>query len=180
MMSSKSYKYCITDLEISVSAQQPRPNTGSPRKSKKQPVIVHNKMTPTSTEDWILYGDEAVTAKHSSVRQRKAKTACRTSHTDRNVRNDGTTGPTMPPTPPGSSPAHSEHEKKEQRDKRSNWHTYGEPQSQPVCGHLNPGEVGDPRAAWRGTSSHRLPTPDLSDVDEDEMWACCSGADVRR
>ncbi|KAL8735404.1 MAG: hypothetical protein Q9166_000949 [cf. Caloplaca sp. 2 TL-2023] len=134
-------------------------------------------MAPTPPEDWVLYADDPIIVKHSSIRQRKVEKTRPTRRTDGNDRNVRSTGPTMPPTPLGSSPAQSEREKKDDRDKPSNWQTHKDPQGPPTSGHLDPREMGGSRTSMRGSSSYRLPTPDLSDVDEDEMWACCCHRD---
>lgn len=170
---------CTRDAKLLKNPRQPRPNTAPPKNSKRQAVVVHNRMTATPTEDWILYGDEVITVRHSSIRQRKADQACGTSATDKKLRNTGTTQPTMLPTPPGSSPAHSERGKKQNEDNKPAWQNDSNPQRQSTSNCLNPPKVGGSGYSMRGTTADRLPTPDLSDVDEDEMWACCTGKDHR-
>lgn len=168
-----------TDKELFEDPQHPRPNTAPPKNSKRQAVVVYNRMTPTPTEDWVLYGDEVITVRHSSIRQRKANQVCQTSSTDKKLLNTGTTRPTMLPTPPGSSPAHSEREKKQNEDNRPVRQDDRDPYRQTTSKCLNSREVGGSTSSMRGTTAYRLPTPDLSDVDEDEMWACCNGSDHR-
>ena len=159
---------------------QPKPSsTASHKNSKRHAVVVHNMMTPTPKEDWILYGDEAITVRHSSIRQRKADKVCRTLSTEKKSCNTKTTRPTMPPTPPGSSPAHSEREKQRNGEDQSIRQNDSNHERQTTFTYLNHREVGDSKSAMRGTTTYRLPTPDLSDVDEDDMWGCCNAGNHR-
>lgn len=153
-------------------------STTSHKNSKRQAVVVHNTMLPTPKEDWILYGDEGVTVKHSSIRQRKADKACRTLSTEKKSCNTKTR-PTMPPTPPGSSPAHSEREKQQNGEDISIRQNDSNHERHSTFNRLNHREAGDSTGTMRGTTAYRLPTPDLSDVDEDDMWGCCNAGKHR-
>ena len=169
---------CSNNLELK--EMQPKlSSTASHKNSKRQAVIVHNMMTPTPKEDWILYGDEAVTVKHSSIRQRKADKVCRTLPTEKKSCNTRTARPTMPPTPLGSSSTHIEREKQQSEEDRSVRQSDSNYQRHSTFNDLNHCDVGDSTSAMRGTTAYRLPTPDLSDIDEDDMWACCNDGDNR-
>ncbi|KAL8992410.1 MAG: hypothetical protein Q9169_007126, partial [Polycauliona sp. 2 TL-2023] len=100
------------DLPTVKNTRQARPIRAQPEDSKRQVVVVHNKMMPTPNEDWTLYGDETVTVKYSAIRERRASKVCRKPSTDKTSRNTKTTRPTMLPTPPSSNPEESEREKK--------------------------------------------------------------------
>ncbi|KAL8645009.1 MAG: hypothetical protein Q9226_007490 [Calogaya cf. arnoldii] len=166
-----------TGTQTIKNTQQPKSSVAAPKKSERQPVVVYNKMTPTPEEDWILYEDEAITVKHSSIRQRKADRVCRTSSVVKKFGNTGTTRPTMLPTPPGSSPAYSEREKKHNEDNKAVWQIEKDYQRQPTSNCLNSREVGDSTSSMRGTDPYRTPTPDLSDVEENVMFAPINGND---
>ncbi|KAL8854177.1 MAG: hypothetical protein Q9221_001100 [Calogaya cf. arnoldii] len=164
-----------TDTQTIKNQKQPKGHTAGPKKSKRQAVVIYNTMAPTPEEDWVLYGDEAVTVKHSSVRQRKADRVCRTSSTDKKSRTAGTTRLTMLPTPPGSSPAYSERERKYDEDDRAVPQVDNDYQRQPTSNCLNSREVGDSTSSVRGTDPYRTSTPDLSDVEENVMFAPING-----
>ncbi|KAL8804686.1 MAG: hypothetical protein Q9200_005713 [Gallowayella weberi] len=165
----------IPDFKTNANGSHAQSSTVRQKTTQRQTVVVHNTMTATATEDWILFGDDTVTVKHSSIRKRKAENIYSVSHVNGNSRKARVTGPTMPPTPPGSSPAVDYSEKKDDRELRSAGKAFEQTHGRPTLGRLPPHELEDSRNLARGSSSYRLPTPDLSDVEEDEMWACCSG-----
>lgn len=169
---------CSNNLELK-KTQPKQSSTASHRNPKRPAIIVHNMRTPTPTEDWVLYGDEAVTVKHSSIRQRKADKVCRTLSTEKKSCETKTARPTLPPTPPGSSPTYSEREKQQNGEGKSIRQSDSNHQRHSTFNHLKQCDVGDSTSAMRGTIAYRLPTPDLSDIDEDDMWACCNAGDHR-
>lgn len=139
-------------------------------KQRKQNVIVHNTMTATPTEDWVLYPDNVVAVKNSTVRERRTEKIHMQSHTKPKLRNKRGSGPTMPLTPPGSSPAQSEHERTaEKKCATRSQELHDRPSSGPTASPV----VVNRRARTETSYPYRLPTPDISDVDEDEYWACC-------
>lgn len=161
------------DLETRAHAQQPLANTETIEKHRKQNVIVHNTMTATPTEDWTLFPDDVVRSKNSSIRERRGMR--QKSHSNPKICNGRIVWPEMPPTPPGGSPAPNEHEK---TTERTNLSTQKTPQSlhhRPTLGPSGSPVVADGRTRMHTSYPYRLPTPDISDVDEDEFWACCKG-----
>ncbi len=144
-----------------------------PRQQRKQTVVVHNTMTATPAEDWILYPDNVITIKNSTVRDRTTEKACRQPHTKATQANRMTVRPMMPPTPPGSSPAQSERERAAERNSALRSQDLRVLNDRPTSGATSaPAEVNQ-RPRTDNSYPYRLPTPDLSDVDEDEFWACC-------
>ncbi|KAI4181000.1 MAG: hypothetical protein L6R41_006878 [Letrouitia leprolyta] len=135
-------------------------------------------MTTTPIEDWILYPDEVVVTKHSSVKERRGNSE--KSYSDSKVCSIKTTRPEMPPTPPGSNPASTEDER---ALKKTITYTRKAPQStqgQPTSGAFIPPTLADGKARRGVSFHHRLPTPDISDVDEDEFWACCKNSNMKK
>ncbi|KAL8717294.1 MAG: hypothetical protein Q9225_005442 [Loekoesia sp. 1 TL-2023] len=128
-------------------------------------------MTATPTEDWTLFPDDIVRSKHSSIKERRGTR--QKSHSNPKICNGKIVWPEMPPTPPGSSPAPKEYER---TIERANACTHDTPQSlhhRPTFGPSDPPAVADERTRTHRSYPYRLPTPDISDVDEDEFWACC-------
>ena len=143
-----------------------------------QNVVVHNMMTTTPPEDWILYPDDVVVEKHSSTRQRREARDLRSQKCTRNdIRLAKALGPIMPPTPPENSPTQNERKQAVQSTYRE---TSGYSAMTDKAFTLAP--VGNPSQGSRKGQvqtpyPQRLPTPDLSDVEEDGLWGCCKGYD---
>ncbi|KAI4191635.1 MAG: hypothetical protein LQ350_008748, partial [Teloschistes chrysophthalmus] len=129
----------------------------------------------TPTEDWTLYPDDVVVVKHSSIRPRKAQKVCLKSHVEEGASDIAMKQPSMAPTPPGSNPKTQTRESRAYKDNRSSKQTSRDWKLRPTV-EKSELPAAKPQTAQMVTSyPHRLPTPDLSDVDEDEFWGCCHG-----
>lgn len=137
-------------------------------------VVVHNQMTTTpQTDDWILYPDNSVVVKHSTIRDRKAQKVCLATHRGSNICNGSTTRPMMLPTPPGSDPAKHGHDKRADNGNAARGQALRDLRGEPTFGQLDPPATNARKSRERSMHPHRLATPDISDVDEDEFWSCC-------
>ncbi len=144
-----------------------------PKQPRKQNVVVHNTMTATPAEDWILYPNNVITVENSTVRDRTTEKARRQPHTKSTQANMMTVRPMMPPTPPGSSPAQSERERAAKRNGALRSQDLRDLNDRPTSGATSAPTEASQRPRTDSSYPYRLPTPDLSDVDEDEFWACC-------
>ncbi|KAL9576463.1 MAG: hypothetical protein Q9212_007075 [Teloschistes hypoglaucus] len=158
---------------------RPDCETLSPRPRPRHPTVVHNHKMTTPTEDWTLYPDDVVVVKHSSIRPRKAQKVCLKSHAEESAFDVAMMQPSMPPTPPGDSPETRTRESRAYKDNRSSKQTSHHWKLRPTV------EKSELPAAKLQTTQmvtshpHRLPTPDISDVDEDGFWGCCNGGSPR-
>ena len=128
-------------------------------KSNKMPrnekiVILHHHTTSPVMDDFVLFPDEVIVEKHSSIR--KARQHCTSNVKARHA--------SLRQAMLSSSGGHawgtqeSRHNKaKVQTDEKSIDDTTSSSGSEPP----------------KSSPPDRLPTPDLSDVDEDLFWACC-------
>ncbi|KAL8754379.1 MAG: hypothetical protein Q9184_005132 [Pyrenodesmia sp. 2 TL-2023] len=136
-------------------------------------------MTATLTEDWVLYPDDVVTVKNSTMRERRTEKTRTQPRPKTTLGNRTVLRPMMLPTPPGSSPAQSEWERVAGRSDAMKFQDLRDSHDRPTSRPPGvPAEVSQ-RARADASYPHRLPTPDLSDVDEDEFWACCKYGDSR-
>ncbi|KAL8899635.1 MAG: hypothetical protein Q9207_006095 [Kuettlingeria erythrocarpa] len=144
-----------------------------PKQQRKQNVVVRNTMTATPADDWILYPENVVTVKNSTVRDRTTEKARGQPHAKSTQANGMTARPMMPPTPPGSSPAQSERERAAERNGAVRSQDLRDLNDRPTYGATSAAAEVSQRDRTDTLYPYRLPTPDLSDVDEDEFWACC-------
>ncbi|KAI4114952.1 MAG: hypothetical protein LQ338_007932 [Usnochroma carphineum] len=150
--------------------KQVNPNLNAAQKQRKEDDVVHNTMTASPTEDWVLYPDDVVIVKHSTVREKRAQKP-------RRAQTEMCAGkavrPTMLPTPPGSSPAQTECQRRVGKKFVYSTQDLQGVHDRLTSGPTNPPAVGDWRMRTQPSRPYKLPTPDISDVDEDEFWACC-------
>lgn len=173
-----SSTYNSVNLRAIDNAQHPVSKAESTKNQRRQNVTVHNIMTATPTEDWTLYPDEVVVTKHSSIKE--ARRNSQKSHSNSKVCSVRMTRPEMPPTPPGSNPASSKDRSSPERSdactRKDSQSMHGRPTSE--ASFL--AAMTDRTTRRRVSYPHRLPTPDISDVDEDEFWACCKDGYVKK
>lgn len=144
------------------------------RHSIKEVVVHHHMMSP-AVEDWILFPDEVVRCKNSSVRnpQNRPKSSPRP---DNGLDCPSVSAQTASTTIKKSSSQYLiAHESQEHsRSLRTSDQLGSIKKSLDTATKdvgRNPPKVKAPR---------RLPTPDLSDVEEDAFWSCCSSSDSSR
>lgn len=163
------------DPGAAMHTQQKLLSTDATKKSERK-VVVHNTKTATPVDDWILFPDDRVTVKHSSVRDQRTHRASPQVRIKSQPRREQTMRPTMLPTPPGSSPAQSECKRIVEKKNGANCQDSQDPHDRPTSGPDAPPVLVNRMARTDASSPYRLPTPDISDVDEDDFFACCTRA----
>ncbi|KAI4289655.1 MAG: hypothetical protein L6R35_001079 [Caloplaca aegaea] len=163
------------DLRPSMHTQQKLLSTDATKKCARK-VVVHNTKTATPTDDWILFPDDRVAVEHSSVRDQRIRRASAQIRIKSQSRGEQTVRPTMLPTPPGSSPAQSECKRTEEKESAANCGDLRDSHDRPTSGSDAPSVVVNRTTRADTSFPYRLPTPDISDVDEDEFFACCTHA----
>ncbi|KAL8920490.1 MAG: hypothetical protein Q9208_006239 [Pyrenodesmia sp. 3 TL-2023] len=162
------------DSKTRTCSQQAISSVEAPQKQqRKRNVVVHNTMAATPTEDWVLYPDNVVTVKNSTVREQRTVKSRTQPRTKTTLGNGMAVRPMMLPTPPGSSPAQSGRERVVERRDATKFHDVPDLHDRPTSGSTSVPAVVSQKTRTEPYYPHRLPTPDLSDVDEDEFWACC-------
>lgn len=139
--------------------------TKKTKHSKK--IVIHQSGSPPPPDDFVLFPQEIVKEKHSSLRDAKARKATAVKSAQRS-----------------SSPMPRQHRKApihSQRDSRR-------PSERPVClthmstvnctincinANANAKPLAHSKVPPKAPSPPRLPTPDLSELDEDDLWSCC-------
>lgn len=148
--------------------------THSLRPKPRHPAVVHNHKMTTPTEDWTLYPDNVVIFKNSTIRPRKAQKVCLKSHAEEGAFDIATKKPLMPPKPPGSNPETHARESRAYKDNTASKQTSHDWKLRPTV-EKSELPAAKPQMTQMVTSRpHRLPTPDISDVDEDDFWGCCN------
>lgn len=150
------------------------PQQTKARHSIKKVVVHHHMMSP-SLEDWILFPDEVVRCKNSSVRnpQNRPKSSLRP---DNGLDCPSFSAQTVSSTVKKSSSqyliAHESQDHSRSLRTSDQLGSIKKPLDTATKDvGRNPPKVKAPR---------RLPTPDLSDVEEEAFWSCCSSADSSR
>lgn len=135
-------------------------------------VVLHHPSAPSPAEDWILFPDEVIVTKHCSVRvtrSRKAKPVLQMGKSSQPM-------PTSEETQARFKQIISACAKPCQRDAlnsvlKQSFAT-AETFDEAVGDHVEKSPKPEPL--------QRLPTPDISDVDEDSFWSCCGSSDGSR
>lgn len=170
MLSLSSSK---NDCEIN--QQQSSNRTRQPTKIRHsiKEVVLHHPMMSPPMEDWILFPDEVIKCKSSSVRNSRNHTASKSSlRPDKSLEclssSTQTASIAIKKSSSQSLIAHAS------QDGSRSLRTSDQPgfikksldtATKDIGG--KPPKVKAPR---------RLPTPDLSDAEEDDFWSCCGSA----
>ena len=139
-----------------------------PKKSKhSKKVVIHQSGSPLPPDDFVLFPQDTVKEKHPSLRDVKARKAT--------AANSAQRSPSPMPRQHRMAPLPS------RRDPRK-------PSERPVClthmstvnctvdsinANANAKPLAHLKVLPKAPSPPRLPTPDLSEVDEDDLWSCC-------
>lgn len=144
-------------------------------------AVVHHPLTSPPLEDWVLFPDQVILTKHSTVRDFRVRQAreslqpaelsglslASTTETSR-VTSTSSTSNSSRITSVSSI-------KEEQRHQSISSSTLDWP------GHIGKSASivaeESPRNPPRVKVPQRLPTPDLSDVEEDGFWSCCGSSE---
>ena len=123
-------------------------------------IVLHQMMMPTPPEDWILFPNEVVFCKHSTIRDGRTRNARGSLHTQNSatLSLDRST-PTYTKTTTKTKATDSGPSKPQITLTKSN----GDDSAAKDSARSSP---GDKRL-------ERLATPDLSDVEEEGFWSCC-------
>lgn len=131
-------------------------------------VVLHHPMASPPPEDWILFPEEVIVTKHSSVRD------CRS----RNLKDSRLENPCRPwmkldrtEAETGENP-HVRHDMQRRKETPRTLSTSRYPLA-PTSRAKRCEAKTQPEPKF----PERLPTPDLSDVDEDGFWSCCGSSE---
>lgn len=173
LSSTKASSTTLATTKFSNSNEQHRQSSSAPNGKLMKPklpreVVLHHLMAPPPPEDWILFPEEVIITKNSSVRGNRPCKLKRVSRTENShqpwIRRDRTD-------------MESEGSRVRQ-DMQSRTETLGVP-SKPH-GAIAPTWEGKQRVTRNPPElkfPERLPTPDLSDVEEDGFWSCCGSSE---
>ena len=142
------------------------------RHSIKEVVLHHPKMSPPM-EDWILFPDEVIKCKNSSVRNPHNQTASKSSfRPDKSLEGLSSSTQTASTTTKKSSSqsliAHAS------QDLSRSLRASDKPDSIKKSFDIATKDIGGKPPKVK--APRRLPTPDLSEVEEDDFWSCCGSA----
>lgn len=137
-------------------------------------VVHYHPLISPPLEDWVLFPDQVIQTKHSTVRDTRARRAKKrlqpaegrpsSVHTTEMSRATST-----------SSKNTSILSIEEPRDQSNSSSTLDRPDN--ITKSVGNVAEQSPRNPPRVKESQRLPTPDLSDVEEEGFWSCCGSSE---
>ena len=141
--------------------------TKKSRHSKK--IMIHQPGSPLPPDDFVLFPQEVIREKHSSIRDDRPRRPKATESAKRSS---------------SSIPPHHVTESKATTPSRREAH---KPSRRPMClDHMstvnctvdcsNGKSMAHQKMPPKAPSPPRLPTPDLSDIEEDDLWSCCGSS----
>ncbi|MCJ1449736.1 hypothetical protein MMC28_000064 [Mycoblastus sanguinarius] len=136
--------------------------------SKK--VVLHHPANPPPPDDWVLYPEDVVINKHSALRDAQARELERTKISSQQ---------TTPLSDHHLAKAKAKPSPRAQPRRAYRRSFCLEHMSSRNCtaNCTNGGQLADSKAPPPAPSPSRLSTPDLSDVEEDELWSCCASSE---
>lgn len=142
------------------------------RRSIKE-VVIHYPIMSPPMEDWVLFPDEVIKCKSSSVRNLQNHTASKSSFRPDKSRECPSSATQSASTTTMKTSSQSLIAHASQERSRS-LRTSDQPGFIKKSLETATKDIGDkpPKAK----APRRLPTPDLSDVEEDDFWSCCGSA----
>ena len=149
--------------------QSPLASSGKSIKRKTpREVVLHHPAAPPPPEDWILYPDDVIITKHSSVRHDRS---CK-------IKEPQSTGSHRPWIRPDQA-------KENTRDHSHVYQNVQRLKNIPSTPSTSPNSAAPALSSNRGDAKkqpkpkflERLPTPDLSDIEEDCFWSCCGSSE---
>ncbi|MCJ1425598.1 hypothetical protein MMC29_003498, partial [Sticta canariensis] len=142
--------------------------------SKK--AVLHHPLTSPPLEDWVLFPDQVIHTKHSTVRDSRMRQAKERLHPAELSRLPlVSTTETSRATSTSSRITSVSSFKEEQQHQSNSSSTLDRPSN---IGKSTSNVAEESRRnPPRVKIPQRLPTPDLSDVDEDGFWSCCGSSE---
>ena len=164
-----------TTTQRQVAKQQPSTNSITNTKEEKnsRKVLLHQTMSPSPPDDWVLFPQEIIAQKFSSIRHAKPRNQGRPVSAQRQKL-------PLPDShviePRATTPSRSDGRETPKPYRPSYClHHMSARNCTPACHDVNfhPETQKPPKAP----SPPRLPTPDLPDFGEDDLWSCCRSSE---
>lgn len=131
-------------------------------------VVLHHPMVSLPPEDWILYPDEVIVTKHSSVRRGRS---CKI----KDSRSENSRGPSTRVDPNRGKTRKYSHV---YQDMQLHKEITSAPRKSPnLLAPAREDNKCDAKTQPKPKFPERLPTPDLSDIEEDSFWSCCGSSE---
>lgn len=146
-----------------------------PRNAKsRHAVVVHNALGPTPADDWVLYPEETVKHKNLNIKETRKQKYCSGVYNTNEKATSREMRPRLPPTPPENTPTKSERKAQLEASFRSSIDIPS--RKTPKSANGGGGTMNDDhrRMLLQAPFQQRLPTPDLSDIEGDDLWSCCA------
>lgn len=141
-------------------------------------VVIHHPLMSPPLEDWVLFPGKVIHTKHSTIRDsrvRQAKELLQPAEQSRSSSAHTTTTSRATSTSSRNTSISSFiEEPRDQSDSSSALVRRGKI-TKPT-GNVVGGSPDSPTNPPRVNVPQRLPTPDLSDVEEDDFWSCCGSS----
>lgn len=131
-------------------------------------VVLHHPMATPPPEDWILFPDEVIITKHSSVRRRRSSKI-------KNPQPEDSRRPWIRRDPSKEKSADTSHV--HQDAGRFKCIPSTPTKSPDSVAHARESNGCEAKRQPKPKFPDRLPTPDLSDIEEDGFWSCCGSSE---
>lgn len=149
-----------------------KPSNGKPLKE----LVLHHPLMSPPLEDWVLFPDQVIHTKYSTVRDSRARQAKKHSQAaEPNPPSSVRTTETSRATSISSRNTSTNLFTEELRDQSNLSSTLDRPGN--ITKPARNVAEASPRNPPRVKVPQRLPTPDLSDVEEDGFWSCCGSSE---
>lgn len=157
-------------MSASMSARSHQTSLKQVEKSKNykptKEVVIHQPAPSPPTEDWVLFPEDVVTDKHSSLKESRSRKAKRKGETERPSKASPAPADKMTKAIVNAQEyIKSRNQNRDLNKSCSHW---------PIEASANAAHRKVPCKPLQIQSPKRLPTPDLSDVEEDDFWSCCA------
>lgn len=151
------------------------PSNGKPSKA----VVLHHPLMSPPPEDWVLFPDQVIHSKHSTVRDSRARPAKKRLHPAGQSSRSSSANTTEMSRATSTSSRNTSISSctEEPFDERNSSSKLD--RSENITKTISNDEVAEegPRNPPKVKVPQRLPTPDLSDLDENGFWSCCGSTE---
>ena len=141
--------------------------TKKSKQSKK--ATIHQTGSPLPPDDFVLFPQDVVKEKHSSVRDAKSRKPT----ASRSVKGPSASMPRHRAVEPGA-PASSRGDARRHPETRGCLTHMSTVNCTVDCADAKP--LAQLKIPPRAPSPLRLPTPDVSDLEDDDLWSCCGSS----